>query len=344
MNGYERIFSVLDGKRPDRVPMMLHSALMVAGRMGYTQEQFRNSAEIIAETNIRFAEDYGMDGMLIDMDTCVEADAMGAKVDYPKDGPARMGGNLSEDIDILRKEITTDKILSSRRTEIMLESIRMMKERIGGQILIRGNCDQMGFSLASLLMGMTPFFEALMDEDLEDDILDIIDRCTDVHILYHKMMKEAGADITSFGDSPCGPDLISLSMYRKFAKPFHKKLKDALDAENIRTLCHICGRLDLILEDLAELNFDAVEIDYKTDMEKAAAVMKGHSVVFGPIDPSGVFFFGTPEKIVEETQKQLDIFRGRGLVIGAGCALPMGTPDANIRAFADTVRAYKIPE
>lgn len=343
MNGYERIMCVLDGGVPDRVPMMLHNFMPAAERIGLTQEQYRNSPRAIADAHLRFAEEFDMDGVLVELDTCVEADAMGAKIDYPVNGPARMCGNLSTDFELLKREITPDRIVNSRRVETMLEAVRIMKREAGGQILIRGNCDQMGFSLAMLLIGMGTFMESLADEDVEDDILEIIDRCTDAHITYHKLMKQAGADITSFGDSPCGPDLISAGMYRKYAKPFHKKLKDALDAENIRTLCHICGKLDIILDDVAEIGYAGVEIDYKTDMVKAEKAMRGHSAVFGPIDPSGMFFFATPEKLAEETTRQLDIFRGRNLVIGAGCALPLGTPDANIRAFSDAVKAYRIP-
>ena len=64
--------------------------------------------------------------------------------------------------------------------------------------------------------------------------------------------------------------------------------------------------------------------------------------MFGPIDPSGSFYFGTPAQIQEETHRILDIFKGEGLVIGAGCALPSNTPESNIRAFADTVKKYSI--
>lgn len=343
MNGYERIMCVLNGGVPDRVPMMLHNFMPAAGRLNMTQDTYRSSSRAIADAQIRFAEDYGMDGLLVELDTCVEADAFGAKIDYPVDGPARMCGNLSGDFNVLRKEIMPDKILNSRRVNTMLEAVRIMRNEVGGDILIRGNCDQMGFSLAMLLIGMGNFMEALADEDMEDDILEIIDLCTDSHILYHKLMKQAGADITSFGDSPCGPDLISADMYRKYAKPFHRKLKMALDAEGIRTVCHICGRLDIILNDVAEIGFDGVEIDYKTNMLLAQRSMAGHSTVFGPIDPSGMFYFATPEKLAEETKRQLNIFNGRNLVIGAGCALPLGTPDINIRAFAETVKAYEIP-
>ncbi len=343
MTGYERIMCVLNGGIPDRVPMMLHCFVPASEEQGYTQGQYRNSARAIADSHIKFAEKYDMDGMLIDVDTCVEADAIGIPVDYPEQHPARVKGHISIDFDVLKRKITPEKLYNSKRINTILDAVRMIKEEVGGDILIRGNCDQMGFSLAMLAYGMNDFMASLLDEDIENEILELIDRCTDVHIAYHKLMKQAGADITSFGDSSCGPDLISLDMYRRFAKPFHQKLQKEMERENIKTICHICGNTDLILPDLTDIGFAGIEVDYKTNIEKAAELMHGKNVLFGPIDPSGVFYFGTPDVVTKETQQVLDIFKGKNLVIGSGCALPSGTSEENIRAFANQVKAYRIP-
>ncbi len=342
MNGYERIQAVLNGKKPDKVPMMLHCFMAAAQEKGFSMGQYRNSAQNVADAHLAFAEKYGMDGILMDIDTCIEADAVGVPVDFPEHEPARAIGALSTDKKTLLAALKPEKLLQSPRVEISLEAVRIMKERVAGQLFIRSNCDQMAFSLAMLTYGMTDFMADLLDEDLEDDILEIIDAAYAVHLSYHKLMHQAGADMTSFGDSSCGPDLLSRDCYLKYSYPFHKRLQQDLAKENIQALCHICGNLDRILEDVAGIGFTAIEADYKTDMMRAQKIVQGKSVMFGPIDPSGVFFFGTPQQVADETQRILTIFGGRNLVIGAGCALPTGTPEANIRAFVETVRAYNI--
>ena len=343
MTGYERIITTLNGGTADRVPMMLHSFMPAAQEAGYTMGEYRSSARKIADTHIRFAEKYGMDGMLVDIDTCMESSAIGVPTDYPDDEPARSIGNLSTDIPVLMEALNPEKLLQSKRIAINLDAIRLIKQEVGNDLLLRGNCDQAGFSLAMLSYGMSDFMADLMDEDLQDDLLALIDRATDFHIAFHKLMKQAGADITSFGDSSCGPDLISRDMYLTYSFRFHKKLAEALKAAGIQTICHICGNLDRILADVATAGFPAIEVDYKTNIPRAAEILKKeHVTMFGPIDPSGLFFFGTPDQMRAETQKVLETFQGKGLVIGAGCALPTGTPEANIRAFAETVRTYKI--
>jgi uroporphyrinogen-III decarboxylase len=172
-----------------------------------------------------------------------------------------------------------------------------------------------------------------------------------VHLEFQKMMNQTGVDCTSFGDSPSGPAVISPAMFRKFSLPWHKKLNAALQELNIQTICHICGNIDLILDDLAQVGYTGIEMDYKTNVKRAADLFKGKSTVFGPIDPSGMFYYGTPEKMRAEVRHVLDTFKAEGnlfaengkpvgIVLGAGCAIPAGAPEANIRAFVEEAREY----
>jgi uroporphyrinogen decarboxylase len=340
MNGYERIRAVLQGKQPDTVPLMLHSFMPAAAEAGFTMEEYRNNAKNMARANIDFVRKYKLDGILLDVDTCILAGAIGVPIDLPVDAPARVTGPASNNIDELIDMMEPEKLHRYDRIHIILEAVNLIKKEVGSEYLLRGNCDQMAFSLAMLSYGMNEFLGDLLDEEKEEKILALIDRAFYVHLEYHRMMKQAGADITSFGDSSCGPALISRALYQKYALPFHKKLREELRKMNTATVCHICGNLDIILQDVADTGFEGVEIDYKTNIPLAAQIMKGKSVVFGPIDPSGVFYFGTPEKMSAEVLRVLDCFGGKGIVLGAGCAIPTGASEANIHAFVKTARGY----
>lgn len=197
--------------------------------------------------------------------------------------------------------------------------------------------------MAMLSVGMVEFMMDLMDESMAEGIRQLMDRALSLHLNYHQMLFDAGgADMTSFGDSSCGPDLISAQLYRNIAMPYHKKIASVLGAKDIPNLCHICGNMDIIIDDLANVGFSAIEVDYKTDIVRAAKALSDKSTMFGPIDPSGVFYFGSPEKIADETNKALEIFDGKNIVIGAGCALPPGVKSDNINAFVKTVNSYNM--
>ncbi|MBF9017293.1 MULTISPECIES: uroporphyrinogen decarboxylase family protein [unclassified Oceanispirochaeta] len=337
MNGYDKITTVLNGSAADPVPTMLHSFMPAAAEKGLNQREYRSNADNIARAHIDFARKYDLDGILVDVDTCMEAGAIGIEVDLPDNEPARVTKGLSTDLDLCIEAMDKDSLLKYDRINIMLDAIFKMRKEVGGELLIRGNADQGPFSLAMLSMGISEFLMALLDEDSTGKIKLLLDRALELHLEYHRLIKEAGADITSFGDSSCGPDLISPAMYREFSLPWHKEIVRRLDAQNITTVCHICGNLDLILEDVVSAGFAAVEVDYKTDIARAAEIMKGKSVLFGPIDPSGTFYFGSPKEVEKITKDVLRLFPEGGLVIGAGCALPQGVGEDNIRAFCRAV-------
>jgi len=338
MTGKQRFLAVLHGQPADCTPVMLHGFMTAVREMGSTMAQYRDSARVMAEAQVRFADRYGLDGIFLDVDTCLEVSALGVPVDYPEDEPARVCGNCYNSYQEIARHADIRALENGPRVQRYLESVRQMREMAGKSLLLRINADQGPFSLAMLLCGMENFMMDLADEDMEEDVCMLIDRCCAVHTRFHRLCKEAGADITSFGDSSCGPDLISPAYYRKFAMPWHRRMKAELQEAGIETICHICGDTSRILPELAQVGFPAYELDYKTDMELAAQTLSGISAVSGPIDPSGVMRFGSPELVREKVLEIRRIFSGRRLLLCSGCALPPDTPPDNIRAFVAAAR------
>ena len=62
----------------------------------------REDPEKMARAHIRFAEKYGVDGIMLDIDTALLADAIGVPVAFPEDEPARAKGALVESYDQLK--------------------------------------------------------------------------------------------------------------------------------------------------------------------------------------------------------------------------------------------------
>jgi uroporphyrinogen decarboxylase len=341
MNGFERIRQTLAWQPTDRVPMMLHNFMPAAREAGMTMSEFRSKPENIARAFVDASRKYGLDGILTDVDTALEAFAMGAKTEFPDDLPARVTAPISENIEEVIEQVDPAKLQTDERIQIYLEAIRLIHRKTGGELFLRGNADQGPFSLAAAVYGLTNMMMSLIDESKTELLLRLIERCYDVHFRFHLMVKEAGADMTSFGDSMGSPDLISPKLFQKFVAQFHKRLVHDLSEKGIQTVCHICGKTDVILDSWAESGFNGVEIDYKTDIPRASKTMGKRSVVFGVIDPSGVFCYGDETTVIQNTQTVLEYFTDGGLVIGAGCALPAETPSQNITAFVKTIQSYR---
>jgi uroporphyrinogen decarboxylase len=340
MNGYERIKAALSGVMPDRRPVMLHNFMPTIREAGYTMKEYRIDPEIAAECHIRYAEKYDLDGVLFDVDTAIEASAIGVAVDYPDNEPARTHEIFLDSLDKVDDLADVD-ISKHPRIQHSLEAVRLMKKHFGDEVFIRGNCDQAPFSLACSMRGPENFMmDLFMDEE---KVMRLLNYTTGICCQFIRLMAETGADMLSNGDSPAGPSMISPDMYEKFAFPFEKALVEEAHRCNLPYLLHICGDTHLILSQMNKLGLDAVELDYKTPIENIREVFADKTTLFGTVDPSGVIALGQPETVREECMKVLDTYRHNPrLVLGAGCAIPPMAPEENIRALVKCAHEYEL--
>jgi uroporphyrinogen decarboxylase len=339
MNGYERIRAALDGGRPDRVPVMLHNFLMAAREAGHSQRRFRENPAAIAGSFIQAVETYGYDGVLVDVDTVTIAEALGVTVDLPEDQPARWAGPRIASLDEAR-DLPPPDIGAHPRVRIWLEAVRRLKDYFRDEIYVRGNCDQAGFSLASMMRGPAEWMMDLVDEGNREAAHTLLSYCTEAAAAFIRLMTETGADMVSNGDSPAGPDLVSPAMYEEYARPYEKRLADEAHSLGRPYALHICGNTTRILGGMLATGADALELDYKTDVRAAREAMAGRATFIGNIDPSSVLALGTPGLVEAKTRELVEVFAGTpGFILNAGCAIPAETPPANLRALISAARA-----
>ena len=340
MNGYERIQAALEGRWPDRTPVMLHNFLMAAEEAGYTQEEYRNDPKKIAQSHIEAVEKYGYDGILAEMDTTVMAGSAGVPVDFPIHEPARVHEPLIMSIEEVKK-LGRVKVEDYRYAQITLEAVRLMVEHFKGEIFVRGNCDQAAFSIATMIRTPSEFMMDLLDTEHEDLVFELLEYCTDVSCQYIRLMAQTGCHMLSNGDSPAGPDMISPLMYKRFALPFERRNVEEAHRCGFPYGLHICGDTTMILDAMMETGTDALELDYKTDTETAHDALKDRVTFIGNIDPSGVIGRGTAAQVCAETEKLLTVFSDTPrFILNAGCAIPQGTPSENIRAMIEVARSF----
>lgn len=338
MNGYQRIRAALEGRSPDRVPVMLHNFLLAAREAGFTQRRYREDPAAIAASFIQAVETYGYDGVLVDVDTVTLAEALGVKVDHPEDQPARWAGPRLGRLAEVR-DLPPPAIDAHPRVQVWLEAVRRLKAHFRGEVYLRGNCDQAGFSLASMMRGPADWMMDLLDPHGREDAHALVAYGTEATAAFIRLMAATGADMVSNGDSPAGPDLISPVLYREFAQPYERRLADEAHRLGLPYALHICGNTTLILEGMLATGADALELDYKTDARTARDALKGRAVFIGNIDPSGVLALGTPALVEARTRELLEVFAGRpGFILNAGCAIPAETPPANLRAMIAAAR------
>jgi uroporphyrinogen decarboxylase len=318
---------------------MLHNFLMAAREAGHSQRRFRDNPAAIAGSFIRAVETYDYDGIVVDVDTVTVAEALGVRVDHPEDQPARWAGPRIGSLAEVR-DLPPPDAGGHPRVRIWLEAVRRLVDYFRGEIYVRGNCDQAGFSLASMMRGPAEWMMDLVEERGRADAHALLSYCTEAAASFIRLMAATGADMVSNGDSPAGPDLISPALYAECAQPYEKRLVDEARAVGLPYALHICGNTTRILPGMVATGADAIELDSKTDVRAARAAMRGRTTFIGNIDPSAVLALGTPALVEARTRELVELFAGDPrFILNAGCAIPAETPPANLRAMIAAARA-----
>lgn len=330
--------AAIRGEPVDRVPVCLHNFLIAAREAAIPLEKALTDPETCARMHLEAAEKYGHDCLLIDLDTTLLAEAMGAKRNSTPDRPGHIAEPAIQELAEAENLPVVDP-KKDGRIPVLLETIRILRREAGGKIAIRGNADQCAFSLAALLRGMEDFFVELLDPDEEEGVRLLLEKCYQSHLAVHIAVAEAGADFTSLGDSTSGPDVVSPGMFEKFAMPYQTRLVKELAERGIFTVLHICGNTSAILDRLERYPDCGFELDYKTDMAQAKQKPGREHVLFGNVDPSGVLARGSVEEVRAATRRTMEAWAPGGrFVLNAGCALPAETPSENVHAMMEEAR------
>ena len=336
MNSLQRVRAVLAGQIPDRVPVCLHNFLLAAREAGIPMATYRTDPRAIARAHLNAVKKYGYDCILIDLDTTMLAEGLGAKSECAGNESGRIVAPAIQSLE----EVGRLKVVNPEtdgRIPALLESVRLIAEEVGEEIAIRGNADQAAFSLACSVRGIEAFLIDLASDPENPSIQELLEICYRSHITTHRALIRAGAHFTSCGDSLAGPAVVSPRMFDRFARPWEEKLVNELAAEGVFTVIHICGDTTRILSSLREYNSCGFELDYETDARMTKSTVGTNHVLLGNIDPSGVIARGTAEEVRAATRELMAIWKPAGrFILNAGCAIPASTPEENLRAFIAT--------
>ncbi len=120
--------------------------------------------------------------------------------------------------------------------------------------------------------------------------------------------------------------------YTEFGEPYDRRFLDSLGPRSIFTVIH-CHGDRLMFDRLARLPGNIWNWDDRgagPALGEIRATVPG--ALAGGLDQWKTLRDGTPEAAVAQADDALAQTEGRGLIVAAGCVLPMETPDANVAA------------
>lgn len=335
----ERVRRTLAGETSDQVPVGPLAVHFCAAHAGISLRRYSTDAGALADAVIRYYEAFRPDAVWLSADTWVTAEAMGARVGA--EGEDQPLGGLGSPVIASARDLDRVPVPDPGgrgRQPLMLEALRRVVDALGRDVFIVACLDQYPFSVASQLIGLSETMLRLRDDP--DLVLAVMERGLEHAAAYGRALAEAGADLLSGGDSPAG--LLGPRYYRQFALPFERRLIARLQRETSKPVSlHVCGNATPILEDLGGTGADVLELDHRTDLAKACAMIPEHVTLWGNLDPVGVLAEGTPDQVRTAAREALAVVHEAGrrrLVLSSGCTLALQTPAANLRALLGAVR------
>lgn len=196
------------------------------------------------------------------------------------------------------------------------ESYNKLIKEDGKKYAILGGCPCTIFEASWYLRGIENFLTDLyLNRDFAEELFD---RTMEISLAVSRKLVEMGVDIIFWGDDIAnerGP-YIDPKLYRKLLKPRYAKMVDEVKSinRNIKIAYHSDGKIDWLLEDLVDLNFDIFH-PLQPDVNDIAEIKRryGKKLTFwGNVDTRRVMNKGTFLDVAEEVRKTIEILSPGG--------------------------------
>lgn len=347
MSPKERVGAFLSGQPMDRVPVAPLLLNMPARVLGVPVKRTYESGETLGKAHVAAYRKFGYDFITILTCTANISEAMGAKLRYPEDDAAMLDEPGMKSLDEVKDLPPADPTRDGRLPHY-LEATEIAVSEVGDEVFVI-TLPAGPFTVASQLRGVDDFFrETVTDPERTHQLLDV---CTQSIINFVDAIVERGG-VPCLAE-PCGSGSLSgKRTFREFNLPYQKRIFDHIHSKGLPALMHICGKAKPIFDAWVDTGIDLCSIDWPTDLEWAAMNYGDRVALLGNVPSSDAFLMGSPEVVLEESKKRIDVYRkaaaalmaaGRqpkGFVLGSGCEVPLYSPFETVQAMVDAARLY----
>lgn len=206
----------------------------------------------------------------------------------------------------------------------------------------------MGWGLFEHTWTLRGFTESLMDSVAEPEFFEAcISNLADIYVDIIEHLDWIPAEAYLFGDD-WGDQrgvIIGPERWRRFIKPYQKKVYDAVHKQGKFTLQHSCGNIVDIFPDLIEIGMDAHESVQPEPEGMSPYELKrqfGKDLSFwGCLGSQSTIPHATPDELRKEVRRLFtEMPVGGGYIFAPAKGLQEDTPMENIIALVETVLEY----
>jgi uroporphyrinogen decarboxylase len=331
MTSYERVMTVLEGKIPDRVPVILQNRDWVAKQLNYNLDDIMHNAEKFVFSQYSCVKKYGYDSLNDLSGIHAEAEALGTKLKVQNGWFLIVDSYAVKDKEDIKRLRVFDPCKDGR-LPMMLEIIRQLKSL--GDVAVPVMCYvQAPLRCAAMIKGTGKVLKDMLKKP--DELHELLEIATLCQIVYVEAMIKAGADIVFVSDPISSGDVISRGQWETFGYPYVFKLVKYINNTGAKTILHVCGNTQDRLDSFASLGVHALSIEEKVDLSYARKVVGDNVCLMGNVSPEHLVSRNRVE-IKEASSKCIDDAGQSGrFILSSGCLMSPDTPDENVQAMVE---------
>ncbi|OQY82727.1 MAG: hypothetical protein B6D41_17975 [Chloroflexi bacterium UTCFX4] len=338
MNALPRthILELLRGRRDETIPCFSGLSTLIAPALaerGLLFHEIHHDPRQMVSAAAAAHELYGWQSATLPTNLIVEAEALGATIDFRADMPEPMWPLVAEPLFASPSDVLIPPGDFAQRGSIPLvcDALRQLKQRVGNEIVI-GAWIAGPFTLANYVVA----FDTLLPEvkQAPNEVARALDLFTEALISVANAYQDAGADFITIHEMGGSPGVVGPRAFGELILP---RLQRIIRAVSAPTILSVCGNTNQAMELLAQAGANALHVEHTNDLARSREILGRDVLLFGNLDPVQVIAQGDAEKIRAAVQRAANA--GVDAIL-PGCDLYLQTPAENLRALTQGAATF----
>ena len=337
MNAKERVMSVMNYQKPDRMPCFGANSTVTYEQMEKVQAFWpkgHEDGEVMAKQAMAAYTVLGFDAVRVPFSQTFEAEALGCKIKpgLGVDGIQGIPGidhpppyKLDDPIDF------PDDFLSRGKIQELLKAVRIIKNELGDEVPVVGGI--IGpITIAAALLEMVPLLKATVKSP--EKLLPFLEVSEKAGTTMALGLIDAGADIICCEDMSASPMMVAPPTYKEYELVYQRKQFEAISTPKI---LHICGNVDQIVEWMGQTGADVLSLEPKANAKLAREKCGPDIILMGGVDTAEALYLKDARTIVQECEKTI----ADGInILAPGCSVAPETPTENLLAMVEVAKKH----
>ncbi len=316
------LLDAIKGNETERLPWVPFVGCHGGALIDEDAESYLKSGELMTRGTLKAIEEYDPDGIPVNFDLSIEAEALGCKLQWAKENPPAVTSHILSEKKLQDLPTITEK---SGRIPEVIKVLKALKEKdpdVAIYALVTGP-----FTLALHLQGTDIFMDMY---DKPDEVKKLLQYCNDICIAVADIYLKHGCDVVSLVDpmtSQIGPDA-----FREFITPSVTTFFDHIRSKEALSSFFVCGDAQKNVEAMCETGPDNISVDENISLDYVRDICQQYDISFGGnLKLTVVLLMGTEDDVRRHTIETMDMGGKKGYILAPGCDLPYKVPPGNLK-------------